>query len=163
MMIGAVLIVGGSLLFGLACAGEMSKRTSATEAVMADIRALEREICGKLAPLPEAVREAGRGRNSTLLRAFAEKLEEIGSENTAESWRAAVEDAGIPAEAARLAYSLASVIGRYGRDEQREAFEETLARLDVVREELHKESRVLGKLFIAFGSCGGALLAILLI
>ena len=163
MVIGAVLIVAGGLLLGLAWAGELAGQARATADAMAEIRALEREICGRLAPLPEALQAARQDGGSVLLGAFAEKLEEFGSERAAESWHAAVKTSRLSAEAARLTDSLASVIGRYSGEEQRTAFQETLARLAELWEDQRKESRTLGRLAVAFGGCGGALTAILLL
>ena len=122
MTVGAILVVAGGLLLGLAAAGELAGKAKATEQAIRAVGALEREICSRLAPLPDAVRAAIETVDCPLLDAFARDLEQRGSEDGPGCWQRAVKESGLPPESQQIVSALGEVIGRYSGTDQKKVF-----------------------------------------
>ena len=163
MTAGALMVMLGGLCLGICGAAELRARARATESALLGLRALEREICGRLTPLSEAAKNAAASAGTPLMGVFAAELEQRGGEHAAECWAFAAASAGLSSRARQIIAPLGPVLGRYDAEEQRKAFTDTIARLAETSGEEREKSRTLGRVSVAMGAGGGLLVVILLL
>lgn len=167
-LLGALLLMGGGLWWGLGRARELSRRQAALAAWAEALALLEGELAFSLPDMPQLLEKLSREAASPAgeaLEAVWLGLDRLGEKSFSQLWRQAVTEhpgALAPEELEQLCRLGAQLSGR-GWQDQRKAAETVrsslLAQGERVREELRREGRSYGTLGLALG----AFLTILLI
>lgn len=160
-LIGAVLITAGTAAWGVMGVLSLRSRVNSLSALVSALGVMKSEICDRLTPMPELLRQMSREAAypaSLLFKNAAEKIPSIGVKPFSSIWRQAV--AGTPelllTPAEELVLTeLGVVLGRYDVSEQRSAIsyaerrmEDFLRRAEADRD---KNSKVRAFLGIAAG------------
>ena len=158
---GAFLLTAGSTAAGLSSALRLRRKAAALRELEDALRLMEGEISTTAAPLPEICERLGRlhGTGGSFFRAVSEELGALGERPAAELWaRAAEKCRGIPPEIGEMGIW----IGRYDRERELRALEDTRQRLRALREETEEKSTREFRTRTAIGFASGAAAAILL-
>ena len=167
-LLGVVLVAGGAAAMGHAAIERLRTRAAALRALADALELMERELCFRLAPMPELFGElAGRTQRPAdrFFRQCAQGLDELPRRSLKELWRAAAAE-NLPAlRRGDLAVllSLGAVLGRYSGEEQRQAISRAAAELRQILAAADGERRQQSRVYTALSIAAGGLLVILLL
>ncbi|MCD7947129.1 MAG: stage III sporulation protein AB [Oscillospiraceae bacterium] len=117
-MLGAVLVIGGAAVIGMAAARTLTVRLRTLRAFFAALDLMERELSFRLTPTPELLDElAARmsGQVSAFFTYCRAGLERLGERSLGQVWREGLQqtELGLQEEDIRLLEELGDVLGRY--------------------------------------------------
>jgi stage III sporulation protein AB len=160
-LIGAILIIAGTTAWGVSGAMALRSRCADISSVRRALGAMEREICDRLAPMPDIAERLSKDADMPA-RAFFEnvrsRMDELGSVEFSAIWRHALADTpqlNLTGEELDVLGALSLVLGRYDTQEQRREiryaasrFEEFSRRAELSRD---RNGRVRAFLGVAAG------------
>lgn len=159
--LGAMLVIGGGLWWGLSRSRELSRRRAAIEAWAEALALLEGELAFSLPAMPELLEGLSRRSRSPAreaLSAIRANMDRLGEKSFSQLWREALEAHGealAPEDLEQLC-RLGGLLSRRGWEDQREAAEAVrislLAQAEQLREELRREGKSYGTLGLALGA-----------
>ena len=167
-LIGAALLVGCGIWWGLAAAGELRRRERDLGAWLAALTLLEGELAFALPDLPQLLETLSRRAPMPTRAVFAAALrgmDGLGERSFGEIWASALVESpgGLAPRELETLERLGAFLGRYGGEDQRAAAarvrEELEKDRDAVREELGRK----GKAYVTAGFALGTFLTILLL
>ena len=167
-LFGAILLILGGLGLGLAAVGHLTGRVRDLRELEGAIDDLQRELCWRMAPLPEALEQAAgstSGRVARFLRLCAREASALEGRPFRQIWAECMTTARmeLDREDAAILEELGAVLGRYDGDSQRQALERTAGLLQKQQGQAAERRERLGRLYGILGVSGGLLLVILLL
>jgi stage III sporulation protein AB len=160
-LLGAVLITAGTAAWGIMGVLRLRRRVNSLSAIISALTAMKSEICDRLTPMPELLRQLEHEATypaSVLFANAAEKVPSLGSKPFSVLWRQAVLNTPelllMPTEELVLT-ELGMVLGRYDVAEQRAAMTYAERRMEEFRSraitDRDKNSKVRAFLGVAAG------------
>lgn len=167
-LLGAVLLAGGAALLGIAAAHRTKSRVYDLQMLTEGLQSILRELSYRLAPLPEllcSAKEQTDERVQLFFSLCAQGAEHLNGRSFQEIWEQAAEASQMHLEREDwlCLQPLGSVLGRYDCENQRQALDASLSRLEERCREAAEQSQTLGKLYRVLGLTAGAFLIILLL
>lgn len=167
-LMGAALVIAGcaAASFGAVC--RLDGRVKDLEELTAGLAALQRELCWRLTPLPEAMKEAAEethGRAAALFDWCARESGRLDGRTFQQVWQDGLERCPLVLnEEDRAALErLGSVLGRYDADGQRQAIDGAVGSLNHRKTQAAEDRNRLGRVYGVLGLTAGLFLVILLI
>lgn len=167
-MVGAALLTGGSAAIGFGAVRHLEGRVCDLRELITGFEVMRRELDWRMAPLPELLSLAGeesRGRPSVFFSLCARGSGQLNGRSFQQVWLQGMEAAQMRLEEADyvVVERLGGVLGRYDGDNQRQALDQVLARLEEQRKQAVDQRARLGKVYGTLGVTAGVFLMILLI
>ena len=167
-LLGTLLLTGGAVLLGLSAAQRTKWRVRDLRMLVDGLRTMQRELSYRLAPLPEllcSAEEVGRGSVKQFFFLCAQGAERLNGKTFQSVWNQAIQDSRmcLLLDDLHCLEALGAVLGRYDSENQRQAIQTTISRLEELCEEAQTQSVRLGKLYSVLGLTVGAFLMILLV
>ena len=167
-LMGAVLVTAGCGAVGLGAARHLDGRVMDLRELSAGLETLQRELCWRLAPLPEALKEAAgeaHGRAALFFDRCAQNASTLDGHSFQQIWQKELErcQLRLDGEDRSVLEQLGPVLGRYDADSQRQAIEAAAAGLSRRQAQAEEERGRLGRVYAVLGITAGMFLAILLI
>ncbi len=162
--LGALMVAGAGILFGLLGVGEMEKTVRRREELCWFLERLSGELEGFCRPLPELFAYLGglcAGKSGELCRRTAESLLAPERESFEHIWAGASEP--FPRRERQILRPLGSILGRSAVDQQLPAIALCRREMERALEEARERKRELSRVYIGLGTAGGVMLAVLLI
>ncbi len=164
-LVGKGLLALGCLWLGLDRRRRRYRRTACLRAFRGALADLGRELAFSLQSLDRLMDRLGQeGPAASFFRSCRACFDASGGESWAESWRRALETAGLPVRETdrELLARAGEILGRWDGETQRRALEEILLRLDEAAAESGEEAARLGRTDLALGAAAGAFCLLLL-
>ncbi len=166
-LMGAILLAGGAAMLGVCAAARTKSRVRDLQMLADGLRAILRELSYRLAPLPEllcSAKEQTGERVQTFFSLCAQGAEHLNGRSFQTIWEQAAEASQMHLEREDwlCLEPLGAVLGRYDCENQREALETSLNRVEERCREAAGQSQRQGKLYRVLGMTAGAFLVILL-
>lgn len=167
-MAGAILLSGGAALMGLCAVRYMDVRVHHLRMVIHGLETILREMDYRLAPLPELLSLAAKETESNSAEFFAmcaKGAEHLNGRSFQEVWEQAAEasELRLEQEDLELLEQLGGILGRYDRENQRQALEKAMDRLGKQCGKAVEQRGNLGRVYTVLGLTAGAFFVILLI
>jgi stage III sporulation protein AB len=167
-LLGAVLLAGGTALLGVTGAHRTQWRVRDLRMLTDGLRMMLRELSYRLAPLPELLCSAEEESEGSVKYFFAlcvQGANELDGRTFHSIWRQSMQDSRmcLASEEWHCLDSLGAVLGRYDSDNQIQALNIAISRLDELRVQAEEQCKRLGKLYSVLGLTAGAFLMILLV
>ena len=167
-LLGTMLLAGGAALLGITAAHRTQWRVRDLRMLTEGLRMMLRELSYRLAPLPELLRSAEEGSEGCVKHFFdlcAQGADGLDGRTFHSIWRQSMQDSKLclASEERHCLDSLGAVLGRYDSDNQLQALNIAINRLDELRGQAEEQSKRLGKLYSVLGLTAGAFLMILLV
>lgn len=167
-VLGAVLILTGTLYGGYSQVLRLKKREKLLRQLGDSLEEVQAELCFHGAPLGPILRKAGEGKLAEargFLEDWADTLaQEPGAQRDAALNGLAGKWLALLTEEERQALELVlRTLGRYDIDQQRSALEESRERLGHMTSRAEEEKRRLGKVYMALSAALGATVVLLCI
>ena len=155
-LIGAVLLAAGAALLGISAARRTRSRAKDLQMVMEGLRAILRELSFRLAPLSELLNSAKEqtGERVQLFFSLCEQgAEHLNGRTFQTVWEQAAEASQMCLEREdwQCLESLGHVLGRYDCENQCQALDTSLSRLEERYRDATEQSQRLGKLYSVLG------------
>ena len=166
-LLGKALLFAGCTALGLLRGLRLRQRTACLQNFRRALSGLSRELSFSLRPMDELMDQAeagSQGPTAAFFQACRRAFEGGGRESWAESWRSALETVPLPLEPEdlRLLEEAGDVLGRYDGENQRQALEGLLRRLEEQTQTARGEARRLFRVYLALGITAGLFCWILL-
>lgn len=166
-LVGAALVVAGCGAMGLGAVRRLDGRVRDLRELAAGLEALQRELCWRLAPLPEALKEAAGETHGRAAQFFDQCAQGAGTlgHPFQQIWQEGLERCPLQLdrEDQGVLEQLGPVLGRYDADSQRQAIEGAAAGLTRRQAQAVEDRRRLGRVYAVLGMTAGLLLVVLLI
>ena len=167
-MIGAVLLLMGTIGLGLAAVRRLERRVTALRSLSHALEQLEWELDFHLPPMKELILETSRRSSppaSDFFRACAEGMDGLEGQPLSGLWRQAAltELPALKKSDLETLLSVGEVLGRYDGESQRLTISAARERLGGFLTEAAEERRRQGRVYGALGAAAGAFRVILLL
>lgn len=169
-LLGALLIVLGGSLYGVAMARHLHARVRQVGELVSALHLLEGEIAFARSPLPEALAQVSRASHGQVRELFAALAAELGAAHmrpVSQVWSSLIVTwagrTALGAEEISALESLGAILGRTGADDQVRALRHTSERLRGIVGRLENSVERDARLRLYLGVAGGVTLAILLV
>ena len=167
-IIGAGCLAAGAVLLSTCAVRYLRQRVCDLAQLLRGLEVIRRELDYRLAPLPELLKEAAEqseGRPALLFRLCANGAEHLNGRTFYTVWSQALEASQLSLEQADLSIlnQLGGVLGRYDGENQRQALESVLEKLEEQHREARERKNKMGKVYGVLGLTTGAFILILLI
>ena len=162
--LGALMVAGAGVLWGLLRAGELEKAVRRREEFCWLLERLSGELEGFCPPLPELFFRLGNlcaGRSGELCRRAAEYLRAPEREPFEAVWARVSEP--LPPRERQILLPLGSVLGRSSVETQLPAIALCRREMEQALGEARARKRELSRVYIGLGTAGGVMLAVLLV
>ncbi|SHI08327.1 Stage III sporulation protein AB (spore_III_AB) [Sporobacter termitidis DSM 10068] len=168
-LIGAVLITAGTAAFGIMGVFRLRNRVRSLSAVISALAAMKSEICDRLTPMPELLRQMSGEATypaSLLFKNASERISGLGSKPFSAIWRQAVLNTPelllTPGEELVLT-ELGMVLGRYDIGEQRSAIAYAERRMDEFLRRAEADREKNSKVHAFLGVAAGIFVVVILL
>lgn len=167
-LMGAALVIAGCAAVSFGAVRRLDGRVKDLEELTAGLETLQRELCWRLTPLPEAMKEAAgetHGRAAVLFDWCARETRSLDGRTFQQIWQDGLERCPLVLnEEDRAALErLGSVLGRYDADGQRQAIDGAVDSLNHRKAQAAEDRNRLGRVYGVLGMTVGLFLVILLI
>lgn len=167
-LLGAALVIAGSAAVVLKEVWRLDGRVKDLVELSAGLETLQRELCWRLTPLPEAMNEAAEGTHGRAAALFvwcAQETRHLDGRAFQRVWQDGLECCPLLLnEEDRAALErLGAVLGRYDADGQRQAIDSAVGSLNHQKTQAAEDRSRLGRVYGVLGITAGLFLVILLI
>lgn len=168
-MIGAMCVIGGSIGFGMAGAGQLRAREETLGELCSAFAWLEEELSFSLTPLPDLLERLGQSRSGQVGEFFAQvsrTLKRAPEEGFRGAWRVAASGCCLGVlreEELCVVMGLGDTLGRYDAKSQCQALRLAGGRLEKFRQRAGEERSRLGRVYMALSVAAGLAAVLVLV
>ena len=167
-LVGAVLLSAGAAALGFGAVRHLERRVRDLNMLSAGLAVMKRELSWKLASLPELLTRAAqetKGEVSDFFRLCSIGARHLNGRPFRQIWEQGMESVRLRVEPEDMAVlrQVGGVLGRYDGENQRQALEEAVSRLDERRRAAADRRNRMGRVYGTLGLTAGAFLVILFI
>ncbi len=168
-ILGALLIIGGSMAIGFGMASQLRRRAETIAALLGMLDRMESELSYRLTPLPALMGRLAEGSGKLLAAALEQcrdKLRDPERQPFREIWEEAVAwnlDLPLAEEERKNLEELGRMLGRYDLEGQLRSIQNAKAGLKRCLDHAVRERDRLGRVFGVLGVSSGAVLVLLLL
>lgn len=160
-LLGALLVMGGALWWGLSAVGQLRRRVRVLEELRTSLVWLGEELTFRLTPLQRLLERLAREKPDPVGQFFQDALEGLRRDPEAglyPSWRRAMVGwlDGLKEEERQALLEAGQTLGRYDAKTQSQALARSARRLDAARAQAEEEARRLGRVYTALSVAAGA-------
>lgn len=167
-LMGTVLLTAGCGAMGLGAVFRLDGRVMDLRELTVGLESLQRELCWRLTPLPEALKRAAgeaHGRAALFFGWCAQNTCALDGQPFRQIWSKGLERCPlrVDREDRSILEQLGAVLGRYDADSQRQAIEGVIAGLSHRQAQAVEDRHRLGRVYAVLGMTAGLFLTVLLI